>query len=70
MSEWISVDDRMPDDGARVEVLCADGKVREAIRIAMDEYPFGECEGWMVNATEDFFSDVEADDSVTHWRPQ
>lgn len=58
---WISKEDLMPKpDNREIEVLCSDGKARNAYA--------AEIGGFMVNATSDFAQGCIGHYEVTHWR--
>lgn len=68
MSDWISVEDRLPEDNVPILAYCPDGgrqfvcqKVRNT-KWGSDEYPFL----WKVTLLRDYFFDFE---TFSHWMP-
>ncbi len=60
MSEWISVDDRLPSDREPVQIITAYGKQATA-RMINDTNP---SYGWL-----DWMRPQHSYGSVTHWQP-
>lgn len=62
MSEWISVEDRLPEYDE--EVLIFDGRISAAIYTPRDN----ECDGFMGEGL-DSYGNAYFYDDVTHWMP-